>query len=110
MKGIIDKQALSLYKEDFQKSVNAAIEPEAPELNIYFLENRYKMLKEQTDSLSKKRDVIKTELEKTVAKLGGELFTINQLLKYAIKEEGACELKLQELKEAIKKSPEGSEK
>lgn len=103
MKGIIDTQALSMYKEDFNESIKLAIESESPELNIHFLEYRYKMLKEQADILSKKREEIKAEIEKTMARLGGELFTINQMLKYTLKEEGACEFKIEELKEMLNK-------
>lgn len=102
MKGIVDTQAISMYKEDLKKSIDEAIDPESPKLNIYFLENRNRILKQEIEKLGIKRDSIKEELEKVISKLGGELFTINQLLKYTIKEEGACEIKIQELKESIK--------
>ena len=103
MKGIVDTQAISMYKEDFKKSFDEAIDPESSELNIYFLETRYKLLQEQIKNLRNQREEVKAELEKTISKLGGKLFTINQLLKYTIKEEGACEIKIQELKESLQK-------
>lgn len=101
MEGILDRQAVARYQEDLKKIVAAAIEADSPQLNIFLLEKRYEMLKAQEEDLELKIKNKQEEIEKILAELGGELLTLKQFLVYVCKEEGVCEVKLQELKEVL---------
>ena len=52
MKGILDTNVISYYKDDFKQSLEAGIEAEKPELNIKLLESRLEVLKEQEQNLT----------------------------------------------------------
>ncbi|MCT4542222.1 MAG: hypothetical protein N4A63_01630 [Vallitalea sp.] len=107
IKGMLDEQAFTNYKNDLQDIISATTDMATIELNIFFLENRLKMLKEQSNYLEEKRIVLKENLEKIIAEMSGELLTINQLWRYAVKEEAVCEQKLKELK--VQNCREGNE-
>lgn len=91
--------SIPYYKEEFTKSIEKGIAADEPELNRIFLENRLNLLLHQERSLVSQINEKKKELEIFLAEIGGELFTLNQILSYIWKEQGACEMKIQELKE-----------
>lgn len=103
MVGILDRDAVNLYMGDMRKSIEELMNFQTTDLTVAFLEQRFEILKQETERLIVKRDDIQAELETMIARYSGELVTLNQMLRYALKEEGACEEKIAELNELIKK-------
>lgn len=101
MKGILDTVSIPYYKEEFMKSIDKGISADDPQLNKILLKSRLEILNSQEEALAAQISKKKKEVEIFLAEIGGELLTLNQILSYIWKEQGACEAKIKELSDEI---------